>query len=179
MNKGELLARYAAGERGFARVDLSGLNLSGADLSFADFSRADFSGVGLWRADLSEVNLAGADLSGADLWRANLTGANLTGANLWRAILAGANLSGARLTSRTARGGWPFVGTVWPTDPELLAGTTMDGVPFLEWVQTLDAIGPNPSTEVLAAWDAMNAAKQAQSTTLTAALNDAPRAVDR
>lgn len=104
----ELLQRYAAGEREFEEVRLSGANLQGAilhgiDLSEAmlgnaDLSRADLRGADLSWADLSSANLQGADLRGAILTRADLTRANLTRANLRKADLSLANLTGAQLS---------------------------------------------------------------------------------
>lgn len=99
---GELLDRYAAGERDFPfasleRADLSDRSLSGVKLQNAEcgeasFFRADLSGARLYqtelcRADLRGTNLSGGNLSGAKLHGADLTGANLSGANLFRADL--------------------------------------------------------------------------------------------
>lgn len=87
MTRDELLARYAAGERDFGGVNLSGadlfrVNLSGANLSGVSLSGANLSGASLSWANLSGVSLSGANLSGADLFRANLFRANLSGADL-------------------------------------------------------------------------------------------------
>ena len=41
MTAEKLLERYAAGERDFGGVDLSGANLSEADLEFANFREAN------------------------------------------------------------------------------------------------------------------------------------------
>lgn len=112
MKPEELRARYAAGERDFVM----------ADLNEAHLSRANLNGANLSRTNLSRANLASADLIDADLSGACLNRAHLYGANLHRA-----NLTGATLTSRVARSGqWAFEGTVWPTDPALLEGTTVD-----------------------------------------------------
>ena len=59
MDGEELFRRYAAGERDFSGVDLSGANLS--------------------RVELRDINLSGANLSRVDLSWANLSGANLSG----------------------------------------------------------------------------------------------------
>ncbi|MBD1924653.1 pentapeptide repeat-containing protein [Microcoleus sp. FACHB-831] len=58
MDAKELLRRYAAGERNFARIK--------------------FSSQSLCEADLSGINLSGADLGALDLSRANLSNANLS-----------------------------------------------------------------------------------------------------
>ena len=65
----EAHAKWARGEAGGTRADLSDANLSGADLRSAN----------LRSAYLSDANLSGAYLSGADLRSANLSGANLSG----------------------------------------------------------------------------------------------------
>ncbi|MGB3238786.1 MAG: pentapeptide repeat-containing protein [Geitlerinemataceae cyanobacterium] len=100
----ELLQRYAAGEREFEEVRLSGADLQGAILhgidlseailSDANLSRADLRGADLSWADLSGANLQGADLRGAILTRADLSLANLSRANLHKADLSLANLTG-------------------------------------------------------------------------------------
>ncbi len=103
----EAHARWARGEAGGARADLSGAylrsaNRRGAYLRTANLSGANLSGAYLRSADLSGANLSGANLRGAnlsdaDLSCANLRGANLRGANLSDADLRSANLSGANL----------------------------------------------------------------------------------
>ncbi|WP_437968157.1 toll/interleukin-1 receptor domain-containing protein [Sorangium sp. So ce260] len=87
---GELLERYAAGEREFW----------GARLREANLAAADLSNVELWRADLTGANLEGARLHQADLHeavldRTNLYGGHLCSANLTKAALKGADLSRA------------------------------------------------------------------------------------
>ena len=98
---GELLERYAAGERDFQEADLHGVNLRLAILYEANLSGVNLSGANLSKANLNEANLSGANLSGANLseafCRANLSGANLHSANLRRAFLRRADLSGAHL----------------------------------------------------------------------------------
>ena len=155
-NAEERITRYKAGERDFSGANLVGARLRGANLV--------------------EANLDGANLDGANLFEANLDGANLRGANLRGAILRGANLDGAnlrgaRLTWRTNLNEWAFQGTVWPTDPAKLEGATIDGVPFLEFMETLKAIGPNPSPEVRAVWDVMQKAKADKQASQAASLN--------
>ncbi|WP_437968153.1 toll/interleukin-1 receptor domain-containing protein [Sorangium sp. So ce260] len=102
-NGQELLTRYAAGEREFCNVSLSGAELSGANLSDADFSGANLSGAKLFDANLtgaklSDAILYGADLSHADFSAANLVGANLTRANLFSADFFGANMNRANFS---------------------------------------------------------------------------------
>jgi hypothetical protein len=105
----ELLRRYAAGERGFHKTDLSGANLSGANLSGANlavtlFERTDFRGADLSSTRFDGAHLGGADLSDTKLRGACLGGANLGAANLQRADLANADLGSADLGSVDLRG---------------------------------------------------------------------------
>ena len=79
-------AKWARGEDGGERADLSD-----ADLSDANLSNADLSNANLFNADLSNAKLFNADLRGADLRNADLSNANLSDANL-----RGANLRGAK-----------------------------------------------------------------------------------
>ena len=93
----ELLRRYAAGERSFARAilmfpPLGGANLQGANLEGAVFVPGDLGGV-----NLENANLRGAQLRGMSLGAANLRGADLRGAELSHAYLRGAKLSGSDL----------------------------------------------------------------------------------
>ncbi len=103
MDASELLERYAAGQRDFSRVNLSGADLSGVNLSGVDhqsrtnLSGTDLRGVKLRGARLHGVNLSDAKLSCADLSGANLTVANLSGAKLFRANLKSTNLQFANL----------------------------------------------------------------------------------
>jgi Pentapeptide repeats (8 copies) len=104
----DFLARYAAGEREFANINLSEANLSGVNLTLADLHNAEFVWTNFKEASLYHVNLSGAklryaDLSGAKLRSSNLQGtdflnANLSGADLSWSNLNGANLTGADLT---------------------------------------------------------------------------------
>ena len=95
MDSAQLQQRYAAGDRVFCRLDLSGLDLSGLDFQDADFSGSDLYGVKLINACLhrarfgSRANLAYADLSGADLSGADLRSTILEGANLEAAVTRG------------------------------------------------------------------------------------------
>ncbi len=108
MDASELLARYAAGERDFCGIALSGADLSdadlcGANLSEANLTTADLTGAILCGVNLSEANLTTADLTGANLCdaylnRAILCDAYLNGAILCNAYLEGANLNGANLS---------------------------------------------------------------------------------
>lgn len=79
---GEFLTRYAAGERNFQNIDLSG-----ADLSYFNLKGCNFVG-----ANLKGTNLSYSCLESAKLVVANLEGANLSGANLRKAKLVGAVL---------------------------------------------------------------------------------------
>ena len=104
---GELLRRYAAGQRNFqggdfrgiqlAGANLSGANLIGARLNDADLSGANLDGAKLAIADLSNSNLSHASLQKAKLMGACLQNARLCSADLSRADLSDADLSDARL----------------------------------------------------------------------------------
>jgi uncharacterized protein YjbI with pentapeptide repeats len=63
MDAEELLQRYAAGERDFSGVDLSGVNLNIGKLDKYDPSRNNLSGI----------NLSGANLTRADMRCVNLS----------------------------------------------------------------------------------------------------------
>lgn len=105
----ELLARYAAGERNFAGVDLGGshsknirpilsnvdlreIDLCGANLEMIDFCLSDLSGARLFGACLSYSYLVKTNFTGADLRYAtidwshgrdvNFTNANMQGIDL-------------------------------------------------------------------------------------------------
>jgi hypothetical protein len=101
----KFLAQYAAGERAFEGIDLSGENLWAADLRGARFAQANFrsailngarlSGSDLRDADFTGANLAWAELRNARLMRARLSGTDLRGANLTNAKLSGADLEDA------------------------------------------------------------------------------------
>jgi superfamily I DNA and RNA helicase len=95
---GELLRRYAAGERNFQGCDLRGIQLSGANLSGANFIGAQLNDADLSYARLDGAKLAIADLSNANLSHASLQKAKLMGASLQNARLHYANLSWADLS---------------------------------------------------------------------------------
>ncbi len=115
---GELLTRFALGERNFDYADLAGTNLAnlclrnanliGANLQEANLQNTQLIGVKLIAADLSHADLSsanlskaklmGANLQGANLGNADLTGADLSNANLSKAKLIGSKLTGANLT---------------------------------------------------------------------------------
>lgn len=108
MTAEELLKRYAAGERDFTGVDLSGVNLNIARLSECDsnlniLNGINLSGAKLISTNLEFVNLIGADLRSADLTDAQLLGADLSNADLRDAIFDNADLS-ANLTDADLRG---------------------------------------------------------------------------
>jgi len=101
MDASELLERYAAGERNFIGVELSGADLRDAKLSNADLTGTNLRNVNLKNADLSNATLI-ATLTAADLSNANLSGARLSG-DLTEADLSNANLSGANLIAAKLR----------------------------------------------------------------------------
>ncbi len=69
----DLHLKWACGEPGGCRANLSGAYLSGANLSCADLRGANLSGAYLSGANLSCANLRGADLSCANLRDADLS----------------------------------------------------------------------------------------------------------
>lgn len=93
----ELLERYGAGERDFARAKLQraqlpGANLSGARLTGAELANANLQGANLIGANLGDATLTRANLRSAALRAAGLRAADLRGADLRDAELHGANL---------------------------------------------------------------------------------------
>jgi uncharacterized protein YjbI with pentapeptide repeats len=120
MTAEELLERYAAGERIFIEVDLSGVNLSRAILPEIKFRRCN----------LQNSNLAGINLLGGSLIGSDLSGANLSEANLERVAMQGTNLENATLlgaeTVEVEFAGAFFHNT---TDPE---GYTIEGPEYFD-----------------------------------------------
>lgn len=123
----EILKRYAAGEREFLYIDLSGADLSKVDFGerrlrnityierikfiYANFTNANLSGANFQGAFMEFINLTNANLSGANLENAQLAGANLRDANLKNANLCGTNFAGADLTNADLSGAiWGFNG---------------------------------------------------------------------
>lgn len=113
----ELLARYNAGERNFAGVEILRIvgemgERDGVDGQITGLEGADLRGINLRGANLEKVDLSGADLTGADLFGAYLGGAglvktilrdaNLFSANLTWATLSAADLTGANLSQVNA-----------------------------------------------------------------------------
>ncbi|OYD91940.1 hypothetical protein CDG76_25180 [Nostoc sp. 'Peltigera membranacea cyanobiont' 210A] len=104
MDRKELIQRYAAGERDFREVDLSGAvwdkwenpigapDLSGINLSRAKLRKSRLVGINFSDAKFIHADLIDAKLSCANLSRADLSSANLINADLIRANLSCANL---------------------------------------------------------------------------------------
>ncbi|MEC4806350.1 MAG: pentapeptide repeat-containing protein [Jaaginema sp. PMC 1079.18] len=84
---GELLSRYAQGDRNFCYANLAAIQLPQAQLP----------GINLIGANLRGANLKNANLEGAKLVTADLENADLTGANLRKAKVIGANLENCKL----------------------------------------------------------------------------------
>ena len=93
----DITAKYEAGERNFARINLKDEALPGINLTLADLQEANFVWCNLRESSLSHANLTSAQLRHADLTNANLQGAKLQGTDLQGAKLQGANLSWAIL----------------------------------------------------------------------------------
>jgi superfamily I DNA and RNA helicase len=120
---GEIIQRYATGDRNFARIDLSqmqltrinlsGANLIGAILKGTDLSYSQLDGAKLVVADLTETNLTGASLKkaklvGAILHQTSLQNADLSYADLSDTDWQNAELSGAKLVGvRSMRSAQP------------------------------------------------------------------------
>jgi uncharacterized protein YjbI with pentapeptide repeats len=98
------LARYAAGERSFTKIDLSEADLSGINLTLADLQEAQLIWANLQEASLYHVNLLGAKLRHANLKGAKLRSANLRGADFLNADLSGTDLSWSNLTGANLTG---------------------------------------------------------------------------
>lgn len=99
----DFLARYAAGEREFAKInlnetDLSGVNLTLANLHASELIWTNLEGANLYHINLSSAKLRHANLSGATLRSSNLQGTDFLNANLRGADLSWSNLNGANLT---------------------------------------------------------------------------------
>jgi hypothetical protein len=99
----DFLARYAGGERNFAKIvlneaDLSRVNLTLANLHGAELIWANLTEANLYHIDLSRAKLRQANLSGAMLRSSNLQGTDFVNANLRGADLSWSNLNGANLT---------------------------------------------------------------------------------
>lgn len=170
MSSGQFRDARLSGRRDFRGVDLSEIDASGQSLQSLDL-RTDLHGSNLSGAFITDTNLCGANLHSANLEGAHLTGVTLGGATLHHASLHGAvlinvDLSGVDLSTTTLSGaqlhsarefGTPLFDehTVWPTDEWRMRSTMMDGVPLIEWLETLRAIGPNPTPQQLKAWAAM------------------------
>jgi uncharacterized protein YjbI with pentapeptide repeats len=188
-NRDEVLARYAAGERDFPGVvifdnylvgeDLRDINMSGGNLRWTSFNNADLRVAILSGADLAFTCWFEADLRDADLSNARLENTNLQFADLRGADLSGASLARAHLTSIRRDGSPTFdATTIWPTDPELLDGTRMDGLLVGEWAarmtQLAHELGPNQGP----AWAAIRSAAHARLTGFPAA-PDGPTGLSR
>ena len=101
----ELLARYKAGERNFAGVEILRVvgemgERDGISGLITGLEGADLRGINLRGANLEDVDLSGADLTGAELF-----GAYMGGAGLVKTILRDANLFSANLSNATWTGG--------------------------------------------------------------------------
>jgi uncharacterized protein YjbI with pentapeptide repeats len=112
MTAEELLERYAAGERDFVGVglsgvledaDLSGINLMGACLTQvrivrSNLTKANLSSAYMLHSRMTDVNLTNADLRAACMVYADWRNVNLSNACMWYANLTGASLKDANLS---------------------------------------------------------------------------------
>ncbi|MEH2388923.1 MAG: Rid family detoxifying hydrolase [Nostoc sp.] len=105
MDAGELLEKYAAGQRNFQGAVLGNVDLRNTDLIEIDLSNANLTGANFKGADLSQANLTEAIINGTDFSRACLTAANFSkvnGTEIWskrELVKPSANFSGANLSS--------------------------------------------------------------------------------
>jgi uncharacterized protein YjbI with pentapeptide repeats len=118
MTAEELLERYAAGERDFSGVDLSGVNLmevdlTGINLEGATLRRTKFSWSCLNRAIFRNADLENADFMLASLKECDFRGANLRSCNIIDTQLIRANFEGAIIDDATNIGGYTYK-TVMP-----------------------------------------------------------------
>ena len=100
-----MLSNGGKGKRaGFAKRDLTGVDLGKLNLSAADFRGATLNG-----ANLAEAVLAMANLSFTDLRNARMEGADIRGASFERANMNQANLTNAVAGPMELRSGqsWP------------------------------------------------------------------------
>jgi hypothetical protein len=95
----ELLARYEAGERDFAGVNLSQARLDGAVLDYINLK-----GANLLNVSFKGAIIRSSDLTNAKLQRANLTHASLCNSNLENANLEDATINGTNLVDATLKG---------------------------------------------------------------------------
>jgi uncharacterized protein YjbI with pentapeptide repeats len=126
---GELLRRYAVGDRFFINANLrcaqlSQLCLENIDLSYAKLNLANLSGTNLNKANLAAAQMQSANLSGSNLHKSQLVRANLAGANLSDANLRGADLSNADLSNANLNGADLRGANLAKTD---LRKTSLDG----------------------------------------------------
>ena len=92
MTAEELLERYAAGERSFEEVDLSGANLMEVDLEGIDLEGAILRGTKFKRSLLNHAIFKRANLEGANFFLASLDGTDFRGANLKKCSIVDASL---------------------------------------------------------------------------------------
>jgi serine/threonine-protein kinase len=112
MDANTLLKAYQRGQRTFADLDLSALDLPksqlngisfdnvnciGSNLQYANLGNGRFTKINFTRASLRGANLSGSHLSYANLQDADLRGADLSDAQLSNSNLKGTNLCGANL----------------------------------------------------------------------------------
>jgi len=97
-DRGELLNRYAQGERYFADIDLpDGTDLSHVDLSDAIFDGAMLSDIRFQFANLTGVSFCNANVKCSDFRHANLCGVSFEGAAVEAILLAEANLTDIKI----------------------------------------------------------------------------------
>lgn len=113
MKREELLERYAAGERDFSGVDLSGVNLIEVGLEGINLEGAILRGTEFDRSDLRGAIFRNADLEGAEFFLACLNGSDFRGANLkscriLETSMIRANFEGAIIDGYLPAGGYTY-----------------------------------------------------------------------
>jgi uncharacterized protein YjbI with pentapeptide repeats len=107
---GDLISRYAAGERDFSEVIVKTPSPERRSWKPGQFKGLDLSGIILQNSSITRLSiymdgviLRGADLTNVDLGESNFEGADLSnailrGTRFFQSVFEGANLSGADLT---------------------------------------------------------------------------------
>ncbi|MBW4532885.1 MAG: pentapeptide repeat-containing protein [Pleurocapsa minor HA4230-MV1] len=115
MDREELLKRYAAGERDFTGVDLSGANLMEVALEDIIFENAILRGTKFKWSLLDRAIFRNANLENANFMLAHLEGADFRGANLRNCIIVETTLIRANFKGAIGAGYVPAGGYTYKT----------------------------------------------------------------